>query len=178
MPDALTNPYLGEIRMIAGYFAPAGWMFCEGQTLSIALNDALFQLIGTTYGGDGEETFMLPDLRGRVPVHAGTSSTGTTFTQGEQGGTETVTLTTAQIPSHTHAFLATTNPAASTSPKNTSGAVSNAFGVAAYGTDPTTVNLSPSSVSSTGGSQRHNNLQPYTCVHFIICMDGIFPSQT
>src|SRR5678815_970125 len=106
----MAQPYVGEIRMFAGNFAPAGWMFCEGQLLPISQNETLFQLIGTTYGGDGQETFALPDLRSRVPLHMGTSL-GTTFVLGQNGGVESVTLTSQQIPSHSHGFMASADPA-------------------------------------------------------------------
>src|ERR1041385_2013183 len=105
----MAQPYVGEIRIFAGNFAPAGWMFCDGTTLPISENETLFQLIGTTYGGDGQSTFNLPDLRGRVPIHQGTGPFGTTYQMGEMGGVETVTLTTQQIPQHNHALVATQN---------------------------------------------------------------------
>src|SRR4051794_30703113 len=100
----MAQPYVGEIRIIAGNFAPAGWMFCDGSLLPISENDTLFQLIGTTYGGDGQVTFALPDLRGRVPIHMGSAATGTTYNLGEMAGVEEVTLTTQQLPAHTHAL--------------------------------------------------------------------------
>ncbi len=110
------QPYIGEIRMFAGNFAPAGWMLCAGQTLPISEYEVLFQLIGTTYGGDGQETFNLPDLRGRVPIHMGTGPDGTTYQQGEMGGVEEVTLTVQQIPNHNHALLASTAEGTQNSP--------------------------------------------------------------
>src|SRR2546422_11724296 len=113
----MAQPYVGEIRMFAGNFAPAGWMFCEGQLLPISEYETLFNLIGTTYGGDGQSTFALPDLRGRIPLHAGTGSDGINYTLAEQGGVESVTLTTNQIPAHTHPFTVSTNPATDTSPQ-------------------------------------------------------------
>lgn len=169
----MAQPYVGEIRMFAGNFAPAGWMFCEGQILPISENETLFNLIGTTYGGDGQNTFGLPDLRGRLPIHFGNG-----FTLAEQGGVETVTLTVPQIPAHTHAFLASTNTAASSSPTNQVPAATQSATITAYGTDAPLVALLPSSVSSIGGSQPHTNFQPYLCVDFIISLFGIFPSQT
>jgi microcystin-dependent protein len=177
MPSTIF-PYIGEIRMIAANYAPDGWMFCEGQLLPISLYEHLFQLIGTTYGGDGEETFMLPDLRGRVPIHFGTDSFGIGVALGEMGGVEQVTLTTQQIPNHSHAMLATTSAASSTNPSNTIGAASNIFGVGAYGTDTPSINLPANAVTPAGGSQPHNNMQPYVCVNFIIAVEGQFPSQT
>jgi microcystin-dependent protein len=169
----MAQPYVGEIRIFAGNFAPAGWMFCEGQLLPISENETLFQLIGTTYGGDGESTFALPDLRGRVPLHQGSG-----FTLAETGGVEEVTLTVNQIPAHSHPMLGTGNNAATTSPKDAVAAVQPVFGVKPYGTDNPSANLSPQSISTVGGSQPHSNFQPYLCVNFIISLFGIFPSPT
>jgi microcystin-dependent protein len=170
----MAQPYVGEIRMFAGNFAPAGWMFCEGQLLPISENETLFNLIGTTYGGDGQSTFALPDLRGRLPIHFGNG-----FTLAETGGAETITLTVPQIPAHSHPMLATRNSASGTAPSTSVlpglGAAST---ITAYGTDAPTTPLNPSSVSTVGGSQPHDNFQPYLCVDFIISLFGIFPSQT
>jgi microcystin-dependent protein len=167
----MAQPYVGEIRMFGGNFAPAGWMFCEGQLLPISENETLFQLIGTTYGGDGESTFALPDLRGRIPIH-----TGNGFILAETGGVETVTLTVSQIPAHSHPLLASGDLG---NQINTSGALtSNSNGALPYREDVTTVNMNPSAIGSTGGSQPHNNFQPYLCVDFIISLFGIFPSPT
>lgn len=160
--------------MFAGNFAPAGWMFCEGQLLPISENETLFQLIGTTYGGDGESTFALPDLRGRLPIHQGNS-----FILAETGGVEEVTLTVNQIPVHTHPMLATGNPATATAPgPNVVLGVSSASTITPYGTDAPNTTLSTQSVGSVGGSQPHTNFQPYLCVDFIISLFGIFPSPT
>ena len=169
----MAQPYVGEIRMFAGNFAPAGWMFCEGQLLPISEYETLFNLIGTTYGGDGQSTFALPDLRGRVPIHQGNG-----FTLAETGGAEAVTLTVNQIPAHSHPALGSTNPGTGTSPA--SNVLSNLLGAtsSAYGTDNPQTNLSPQSVSAVGGSQPHPNFQPYLCVDFIISLFGIFPSPT
>lgn len=160
--------------MFAGNFAPAGWMFCEGQLLPISENETLFNLIGTTYGGDGESTFALPDLRGRLPIHQGNG-----FILAESGGAEEVTLTSTQIPAHSHPFVVTTNAATATAPGN---GVTLARAVAAnispYGTDAPNTTLSPQSVSPVGGSQPHSNFQPYLCVDFIISLFGIYPSPT
>lgn len=167
----MAQPYVGEIRMFAGNFAPAGWMFCEGQLLPISENETLFQLIGTTYGGDGESTFALPDLRGRIPLHQGNG-----FVLAETGGAEEITLTVQQIPSHGHAMLASTNASQDTSP---SGKVLGQSGSAfLYIQDTTDSNMSPNAVSAVGGSQPHTNFQPYLCVDFIISLFGIFPSPT
>ena len=165
----MPQPYVGEIRMFAGNFAPAGWMFCEGQLLPISENETLFQLIGTTYGGDGQSTFGLPDLRGRIPVHQGNG-----FILAETGGAEEITLTVSQIASHSHPLLASSGSATSQSPANQVFATAQA---ASYFNLPDApVNLSPLSMGSTGGSQPHTNFQPYLCVDFIISLFGIFPS--
>src|SRR5262245_29799295 len=144
----MSQPYVGEIRMFAGNFAPAGWMFCEGQLLSIAENETLFNLIGTTYGGDGQSTFALPDLRGRLPIHQGSG-----FTLAETGGVEQVTLTASQIPAHTHPFLASSNQASSNSPANQVPAITQASTITPYGTDAPQVQLTPRAIGSVGGSQ-------------------------
>jgi microcystin-dependent protein len=167
----MAQPYVGEIRMFAGNFAPAGWMFCEGQLLPISENETLFNLIGTTYGGDGQSTFGLPDLRGRLPLHQGNG-----FVLAEQGGAEEITLTVQQIPGHTHAFLAVNATGTQISPAGTLPASS--FNVVPYINDVPTGNFNANSVGSTGGSQPHTNFQPYLCVDFIISLFGIFPSPT
>jgi microcystin-dependent protein len=167
----VAQPYVGEIRIFAGNFAPAGWMFCEGQLLPISEYETLFNLIGTTYGGDGQSTFGLPDLRGRIPLHFGNG-----FTLAETGGAETVTLTVPTIPAHSHPMLASTGAGTVNSPANQVVAASPS--VTLYTADVTDVNLAAQAVGSTGGSQPHNNFQPYLCVDFIISLFGIFPSQT
>jgi microcystin-dependent protein len=157
--------------MFAGNFAPAGWMFCEGQLLPISENETLFQLIGTTYGGDGESTFALPDLRGRIPIHQGNG-----FILAETGGAEEITLTVSQIPSHTHPLLASGDVGDQI---NLAGALtSNSNGVIPYIEDAPTLNMNPLDISAVGGSQPHTNFQPYLCVDFIISLFGIFPSPT
>ena len=168
----MAQPYVGEIRMFAGNFAPAGWMFCEGQLLPISENETLFQLIGTTYGGDGQSTFALPDLRGRLPLHQGNG-----FILAETGGAEEITLTVNQIPAHSHPFLASTSIAQDPSPLNkTVGQVSG--GGLIYIQDATDSSMSPQAITPVGGSQPHTNFQPYLCVDFIISLFGIFPSPT
>jgi len=167
----MAQPYVGEIRMFAGNFAPAGWMFCEGQLLPISEYETLFNLIGTTYGGDGSSTFGLPDLRGRLPLHQGNG-----FTLAATGGAETVTLNTQQIPTHHHALLASTSPGAANAPAGNVTAAS--ASVTLYIQDVTDSNMSASAVNFVGGSQPHDNFQPYLCVDFIISLFGIFPSQT
>jgi microcystin-dependent protein len=165
------TPYVGEIRMFGGNFAPAGWMFCEGQLLPISENTTLFQLIGTTYGGDGQNTFALPDLRGRLPLHFGNG-----FTLAETGGAEQITLTVNQIPAHSHALLASTTTAQQT--QGTGQVLANSATALMYIEDTPTVALNPNSVTSAGGSQPHTNFQPYLCINFIISLFGVFPSQT
>src|SRR5918912_1415782 len=170
----MAQPYVGEIRMFAGNFAPAGWMFCEGQLLPISENETLFQLIGTTYGGDGESTFGLPDLRGRIPIDQGNG-----FILAETGGAEEITLTTQQIPAHSHVFLATSDAASTAAPApSETFARALASTITPYGTDAPNVNMNPQMLSSVGGSQPHTNFQPYLCVDFIISLFGIFPSPT
>jgi microcystin-dependent protein len=166
----MAQPYVGEIRIFAGNFAPAGWMFCEGQLLPISENETLFQLIGTTYGGDGQSTFGLPDLRGRLPMHFGNG-----FILAETGGAEEVTLTTNQIPAHTHPLLGTTTTA--TDPNASGNVLAQATLFFPYINVPPSVAMAPS-VSTIGGSQPHSNFQPYLCLDFIISLFGIFPSQT
>lgn len=171
-------PYVGEIRMFAGNFAPNGWMFCEGQTLPISENDVLFQLIGTTYGGDGEETFNLPNLASRVPIHMGTGPSGTTYQIGEMAGTEQETLSVQQIPNHTHPMVASTALGSDSNPQNKVPAQSS-VGKDIYEANlGTTVQFSNQSVVPNGGSQPHTNTQPFLCINFIISLFGIFPSQT
>ena len=166
----MAQPYVGEIRMFAGNFAPAGWMFCEGQLVAISEQETLFNLIGTTYGGDGQSTFALPDLRGRIPLHMGNG-----FILGETGGMESVTLTVPQIPQHTHALLASTAQGTQVTPGGN--VLANSFQVTPYINDVAQDNMHPTAISPVGGSQPHNNFQPYLCVDFIISLFGIFPSQ-
>jgi microcystin-dependent protein len=162
-------PYIGEIRMFAGNFAPQGWSFCEGQTLSISQNDTLFALIGTTYGGDGQETFRLPDLRGRVPAHAGSVPLATA------DGAESVTLSTQQMPMHGHPLTARGGPGSSSSP----GGELLATGAAPlYAEDAPTQPLSPQAIAPVGGSWPHENRQPFLCINFIIALAGVYPSSS
>jgi microcystin-dependent protein len=171
------EPFIGEIRMFGGSFAPAGWAFCSGQLMPISENDTLFNLIGTTYGGDGQETFALPDLQGRIPIHAGTASSGTTFQIGEKSGTESVTLSVNQIPSHGHTPIGSTDPGDQSTPVNNFWSA--AFtgdqvydpAITAGGTMNTTL------IQNTGGSQPHENVAPFLCVSFILSLFGVFPSQ-
>ena len=168
----MAQPYVGEIRMFAGNFAPVGWMFCEGQLLPISENETLFQLIGTTYGGDGENTFALPDLRGRLPLHQGNG-----LLLAETGGAEEITLTTNQVPAHTHPLLASSD--GGNQANAAGGVIANVpGGVFPYVESPPSVSMGAQAVSPVGGSQPHTNFQPYLCVNFIISLFGIFPSQT
>ena len=167
----MAQPYVGEIRIFAGNFAPAGWMFCEGQLLPISENETLFQLLGTTYGGDGESTFALPDMRGRIPLHQGNG-----FILAETGGAEEITLTVNQIPAHSHPLLAS---GATAQQSSLAGLVLAATtGTDIYNGDVPTGGMAATSIGSVGGSQPHTNFQPYLCVNFIISLFGIFPSPT
>ncbi|NCT82797.1 MAG: phage tail protein [Comamonadaceae bacterium] len=165
----MSDPFVGEIRLFAGNFAPVGWALCQGQLLPIAENDVLFTLIGTTYGGDGQSTFALPNLAGRIAMHAGPG-----YIQGDQMGTEAVTLTTAQIPQHTHALHASTAAADGTTP---GGALLAATSVASYDTAPGTTAMAAGAVGLAGGSQPHDNMAPTLTLNYIISLFGIFPSQ-
>jgi microcystin-dependent protein len=164
----MSQPYVGEIRMFAGNFAPAGWMFCEGQLLPISEYETLFNLIGTTYGGDGQSTFQLPDLRGRIPVHQGNS-----FILAQTGGVESVTLTQQTMPSHTHPVLATADAA--------TGAIPNgafvAGGINMFTKNTPNSTMAPN-ITPSGGNQPHDNFQPYLCIDFIISLFGVYPSPT
>jgi len=167
----MAQPYVGEIRIFAGNFAPAGWMFCDGQLLPISENETLFQLLGTTYGGDGQSTFALPDMRGRIPLHQGNG-----FILAETGGAEEITLTVQQIPAHTHPALATSGAGSSKGPSGLLFAT--AQGDVYSGSNGNKSVMSPNMIGSVGGSQPHTNFQPYLCVNFIISLFGIFPSPT
>ena len=167
----MAQPYVGEIRIFAGNFAPAGWMFCEGQLLPISENETLFNLIGTTYGGDGQSTFALPDLRGRIPIHMGTG-----FILAETGGAEEITLTVSQIPAHSHPLLGSSNNALSAGPATN--VLAGPTSLDAYRPVPPNVTMSPQCIGGVGGSQPHTNFQPYLCLNFIISLFGLFPSPT
>jgi microcystin-dependent protein len=169
----MAQPYVGEIRMFAGNFAPAGWMFCEGQLLPISENETLFQLIGTTYGGDGENTFALPDLQGRLPLHQGNG-----FILAETGGAEHVTLSQQQIPAHNHMMVASGVIANTPNPSNSFMAVSTTRKSFLKPTQSPSTYMHVAALDGVGGSQPHTNMQPYLCVSFIISLFGIFPSPT
>ena len=169
------EPFIGEITLFAGNFAPRGWAFCDGQLLSINQNQALFSILGTTYGGDGRTTFGLPDLRGRTPIHAGTGPGLSTYRLGSKGGTETVTLTTAQMPSLSHNLEAHTGYGDTANPD---GAINAKTSRPAYKSSAPNATMSGSSISNTGGSQAHENRPPYVTVHYIIALQGVFPSRS
>ncbi len=178
----MSNNFLGEIRPFGGNFAPRTWAFCNGQLLSIAQNNALFALLGTTYGGDGTTTFALPNLQGRLSVHQGQGPGLTNRTLGEVSGSETVTLTINQIPQHNHSLSASTQNASALRPKadNLPGVVTVTDGN--FYTDPlgqptTPHTLQANSCTPSGGSQPHDNIMPFLCVSYIIALEGIFPSQ-
>jgi microcystin-dependent protein len=173
------TPYVGEIRMFAGNFQIAGWLFCAGQLLQISEFETLFNLIGTTYGGDGQSTFALPNLQSRVPVHMGSSPSLGTYTIGEAAGVEKVTLTTQQIPTHNHIVNATNSgqqvqPSGTTMPAVTTPNNRNVYGPA--GSAPVT--MVNAMIGLTGGNQSHNNIQPILAINFLISLYGIYPSPT
>jgi microcystin-dependent protein len=172
----MAQPYVGEIRMFGGSFAPVGWADCDGQLLSISENETLFQLIGTTYGGDGQETFALPNLQGRVPIHMGNGPSGINYVLAETAGTSEETLTTQQIPVHNHAVVATGNLGGANNPGNQ--LLAQGQGVQLFIGDAPTVNLNAQTVTPVGGSQPHTNEMPYLVIRFIISLFGIFPSPT
>ena len=167
----MSQPFIGEIRMFGGNFAPVGWAFCNGALMAIDQNDALFNLIGTTYGGDGQTTFALPDLQSRVPIH-----TGPGFALGQSGGVESVTLTTSQIPAHSHV------PACNSNPGNLGDPTGGVWAQPGTGTDysdaaPSLI-MDPAAIGSSGGSQPHDNMVPFLVINFILSLFGVFPSQT
>jgi microcystin-dependent protein len=182
----MSEPFLGEVRIFGGNFAPRGWAFCNGQLLSIAQNTALFSLLGTTYGGDGQTTFALPNLQGRFPMHWGNGAGLTPRTQGEMSGTENVTMLQTQMPAHTH----TLTIGANTSDGNTEGPAGAVWAravdgsgnpVSAYASGlqpPTNTTMAPQSVSPAGGSQPLPVMNPFLCISFIIALEGIYPSRS
>jgi microcystin-dependent protein len=165
----MATPYIGEIRMFAGNFAPVDWAFCNGQLIAISDNPALFNLIGTTYGGDGQNTFALPNLQSRIPVHQGAG-----FALAQQAGEETVTLTTQQIPGHTHAANASSTAGTQASPAGNVWAQSS---LNQYSNASPTLAMSPAALGNSAGSQPHDNMTPYLVVSFIIALFGVYPSQ-
>jgi microcystin-dependent protein len=172
----LSECYIGEIRMFAGNFVPEGWAFCDGTNLSISSNEALYTLLGTIYGGDGQSTFALPDLRGRIPLHVGTNpSTGMNYFLGQQSGSETVTITTEQLPTHSHGVSANNSVGDSNTPQNNVWGLSNEGEQYVVGEPNGT--MSTTSITKVGGNQPHDNMMPYLTVSFIIALNGVYPSQ-
>ena len=171
----MPEPFVGEVRMFAGNFAPSGWAFCNGQILQISQNTALFSLIGITYGGNGQSTFALPDLRGRVPVHPGQGPGLSNRALGESAGAEALTLAESEIPAHTHALGASSGNGTASTPAGRVPARSPAA-IPQYGASAD-ASLAPSAVAASGGSQPHNNMQPYLTVSFIIALQGVFPQR-
>lgn len=172
----MSEPFVGEIRMFAGNFAPRGWAFCDGQLLAVSQNDALFSLLGTIYGGDGRTTFGLPDLRGRIPIHAGDGPDLSPRRLGSKGGAEAVTVSANELPSHSHdPFQASTDRGNEANPGGN--LLAESPQISMYIEDPPSVDLDTSSITAVGGSQPHTNLMPFLCVHFIIALFGIYPSR-
>jgi microcystin-dependent protein len=166
------EPFLGEIRIFSFNFPPKGWAFCNGQLLPINQNQALFSILGTTYGGDGRTNFGLPNLQGRVPLHIGQG-----ITLGQQGGSETVTLSLTQLPTHAHPLAASTDPAVAMLPTAVALAKKPRFGADVYAAAPADTPLHPASLGGVGGNQAHENMQPFTVLNFAIALQGIFPTQ-
>ena len=176
----MSDPFLGEIRLVGFTFAPQGWALCDGQLLSIAQKTALFSLLGTTYGGNGQTTFALPDLRGRVPIHPGQGPGLSNYVLGEQSGSENVTLNTSQLPGHNHPLASSNQQGSSSDPSGYFPAVLNdpAGTIAVNGyLASSNSTLNPAAIGVTGGNQPHSNIQPFLCVNFIICLQGIYPSR-
>lgn len=171
----MSEPFVGEIRMFAGNFAPRGWAFCDGQLLAVSQNDALFSLLGTIYGGDGRTTFGLPDLRGRIPIHAGHGPGLSERRLGAKGGAEKVTLTVNQMASHTHGPLKGTSQTATEALPQ--GELTAQTDGAFYIDDTPVIGFNDASITKVGGSTSHMNLMPFLCVHFIIALVGIYPSR-
>ena len=184
----MSEPFLGEIKMFGGNFAPRGWALCDGELQNISQNQALFSLLGTTYGGDGRTTFALPDLRGRVAIHPGNGPGLSSYRLGQKGGSETETLTVAQMPAHTHTVTATGQARANASGGDEAIPTDHVWaegggGETIYSTSAADVDMNASAITitanaaNTGGGQSHTNLQPYQCVNFIIALQGTFPSR-
>ena len=171
----MSEPFVGEVRMFAGNFAPRGWAFCDGQLLAVSQNDALFSLLGTIYGGDGRTTFGLPDLRGRIPIHPGSGPGLSPRRLGAKGGAENVTLTVNQLPSHTHTLQVTEELAQQASPEGHAPARNLTFD--GFRQAALSENMNTAAVTNVGGSRSHTNLQPFLCIHFIIALFGIYPSR-
>ncbi len=173
----MSEPFVAEIRIFAGNFAPRGWAFCNGQLLPISQNTALFSLIGTTYGGDGRSTTALPNLEGRAPMHPGRGPGLTSRRLGQRGGVEMVTLSEAQMPNHNHTMGAAP-PGNQDDPSNAAILASNTAGALSYGPATNMQPMADATLPATGGSQSHNNMQPYLAINFIIALVGLYPSRS
>ena len=171
----MSEAYIGEIRMFAGDYAPENWTFCNGELLSISEYEALYTLLGTTYGGDGQNTFAVPDLRGRVPIHVGTNA-GTTYTLGEKLGSETNTRQINELPAHTHTVKATSDAATVATPANNTWASTTDMFYSNASTDP--VSMDPTAITPTGFNQPHDNMMPSLTISFIISLVGIYPTHS
>ncbi|MEA2002925.1 MAG: tail fiber protein [Actinomycetota bacterium] len=172
----MAEPFVGEIRMFAGTFAPRGWALCDGQLLAISQNDALFSLFGTIYGGDGRTTFGLPELRGRLPIHFGSGPGLTSRSIGSKSGAETETISAATLTAHSHTYQASTDIADESDPS--ANVLAQPAAASTYFPGVPTVGLAGTAVESVGGSQSHANLMPFLCVNFIVALTGIYPSRT
>lgn len=173
----MPEPFIGEIRMFGGHFAPRGWALCNGQSLPIPQNTALFSLLGVTYGGDGKTHFRLPNLMGRAPMHQGQGPGLSERILGEPGGETTVTLTSEQMPAHNHPAGCDKNSSGTASPSNAVWGKGGRGAQKAYGANPDTA-MGADALQEVGGGQPHNNMQPYLGIHFIIALEGVFPSRT
>lgn len=172
----MSEPFVGEIRMFAGNFAPRGWAFCDGQLLAVSQNDALFSLYGTIYGGDGRTTFGLPDMRGRIPIHAGQGPGLSPRNLGSKAGTEQETVTINELPTHSHTFSGVNVQATETSP-GANETLAQSVGYDAYVPNQNATPMSNNTVSAVGGSRSHTNEMPFLCVNFIVALFGIYPSR-
>ncbi len=171
----MSEPFVGQLKMFAGNFAPRGWSFCDGQLLSVAQNDALFSLLGTTYGGDGRTTFGLPDMRGRIPIHVGTGPGLSPRALGSKGGTETEDISEGQLPSHTHPMHGSTE--SGTDPNPEGNALATSVVVTPYFALGETDDMAASAIAATGGGGTHTNIAPYLAINYIIALFGVFPSR-
>lgn len=174
----MSEPFVGEIKMFAGNFAPRGWALCDGQILAVSQNDALFSLFGTIYGGDGRSTFGLPDMRGRFPIHAGSGPGLSTRKLGAKGGAEQVAVSANQIPAHSHRMRCTTEAGNQRSPEGAIPATEAAGVTNVYSDAEPDATMGLSEPTATGGGQAHANLMPFLCVHFIVALFGVYPSRT
>ena len=170
------QPFIGQIMVFAGNFAPQGWAQCNGQLMPISQYDTLFSLIGTTYGGDGQTTFALPDLRSRVPIHQGQGAGPSAYSLGENGGVEAVTLLSSQMPVHSHPAMGNSDAGTSSDPTDgvwASGPTNTYIAGASANT-----NMDPTAISGSGGSQPHDNMLPFMTLNFCIALEGLWPSQS